>query len=196
MKYNETYQKHQNVWGKEPSELVKIIFGKANLDLAGKYFLDLGCGQGRDSFFAAQKGMQVVAVDSSKTAIDQINGKNIKNIQGVFQLVENFEIEKGKYFIVSAHNVFQFIPKEKGLKTIEKIKNNILPGGFVTITAFVNLDQGKYQPNYFEGGELKELFSDFEAIHYFEGKIDDTGHSDAPEPHQHSVVGIVVKRNK
>ena len=36
------------------------------------YFLDVGCGNGRDSFFFARRGMAVVSVDGSTAAIDDI----------------------------------------------------------------------------------------------------------------------------
>jgi cyclopropane fatty-acyl-phospholipid synthase-like methyltransferase len=61
MKYDEIYQV-KDVWGKEPNKLLQMIFTELE---PGAEFLDLGCGQGRDSLFMWQKGFKVTAVDRS-----------------------------------------------------------------------------------------------------------------------------------
>ena len=43
----------------------------------GDSILELGCGNGRDSFFFADNGIQVFALDQSKIVINQIKKENI-----------------------------------------------------------------------------------------------------------------------
>lgn len=49
------------------------------LDLRGKSFLELGCGSGIISLFAASKGANVVASDINQVAIDALKEASIKN---------------------------------------------------------------------------------------------------------------------
>jgi len=44
---------------------------------SGKKLIDLGCGNGRDSAFFCQNGLMVTAVDSSKSAIESIDSRNM-----------------------------------------------------------------------------------------------------------------------
>lgn len=48
MNYNKIYKNNSNVWGSKPNELLQKIYSQVD---AGSEFLDLGCGQGRDSLF-------------------------------------------------------------------------------------------------------------------------------------------------
>ena len=43
----------------------------------GESILELGCGNGRDSFYFAKKGFHVFAIDQSKIVINRIKKKNI-----------------------------------------------------------------------------------------------------------------------
>ena len=43
----------------------------------GKMLIDLGCGNGRDSFYFCKKRLKVTAVDSSQTAIDAIESMGL-----------------------------------------------------------------------------------------------------------------------
>lgn len=49
------------------------------LNITGKTFLELGCGSGIISLFAASKGAQVTASDINKVAIDALKVASIKN---------------------------------------------------------------------------------------------------------------------
>jgi len=47
----------------------------------GNKMLELGCGNGRDSCFFAQQGVEVIGIDSSKAVIDKLRANNIsKNL--------------------------------------------------------------------------------------------------------------------
>jgi tellurite methyltransferase len=59
MSYDNIYKFSKDVWGKEPNKLLQMIWQKVK---PNSYFLDLGCGQGRDSIFMAKQGFKVVAV--------------------------------------------------------------------------------------------------------------------------------------
>ena len=76
-----------------PSTFATYVSG---LIKKGDSILELGCGNGRDSFYFAKKGFQVFAIDQSKIVINRIKKKNInpkficKDIQ---ELEKTFKFE-------------------------------------------------------------------------------------------------------
>jgi tellurite methyltransferase len=201
MKYDILYKKNNSVWGDKPSLLLQAVYERVENSAE---FLDLGCGQGRDSLFMLKKGFSVTAVDKSQEGLNRIaeyiknEGLPPKKIVLVCEDVKDFAIEKNKFTIISAFNVLQFLPKIEALLVIDRIKNNLISGGYVIISGFLVSDP-LYQKNsqkngFFEKVELKGLFSDFEMIMYEEKVINDPGHPDWPEPHQHYVVKVIARK--
>ena len=43
----------------------------------GKSILELGCGNGRDSFYFAKNGLNVTAIDASNAVIEKLQNRNI-----------------------------------------------------------------------------------------------------------------------
>ncbi|MBU1870639.1 methyltransferase domain-containing protein [Patescibacteria group bacterium] len=203
MKYNQIY-KNNNVWGNQPNELLHKIYYQLKL---GMNFLDLGCGQGRDSLFMLQKGFNVDAIDNSQEGINKIkevihiNNLSRVNINLFCSDIVNFNILKNKYDIINAFNSLQVLPKEKSLKIIAYIKNNIKRKGYIIISGFTMNDPFYKKTNndkrcFFMPKELKNLFSDFEIIEYKEKNIKDNGHPGSTEPHQHGIVQLVAQKIK
>ncbi len=73
--YREVYEAGADLWEKAgPNEaLVQIVeeYG----DTLGNRWLDLGCGEGRDSLYLASRGFEVTSVDVSRTALDKARGR-------------------------------------------------------------------------------------------------------------------------
>jgi len=196
--YDSVYKKNNNFCGQKPNKLFVKIFKNSP---KGKEALDLGCGQGCDSFYLARKKFNVIAVDNYRVAITQIKKalqqKNIKNIRPIYGDIAKFKIKNNAFGIINCHNALQFLLKKDALRVIKNIKKNILPGGFVSIASFTqNNPPSKRRRCHFKIGEMKKLFSnpDFKIIHYFEGDFFDKGHAGQPEPHKHKIVEIVAKK--
>ncbi len=68
----ETTYKQPEFFGKEPSEIGASAL-KLFLANGARSVLELGCGQGRDTWLFANAGLQVVALDYSETGICQVN---------------------------------------------------------------------------------------------------------------------------
>jgi len=85
-KYWQQFYKKEHI--KEPTDFAvfcqKYIFKKDN-----GYIVDLGCGNGRDSYYFAEKGHEVLAVDY---ALNLIEKKHINFIQ--MELNEFFNVPK------------------------------------------------------------------------------------------------------
>ncbi|MDD4901482.1 MAG: methyltransferase domain-containing protein [Patescibacteria group bacterium] len=198
MNYNQIYKNNSEVWGSRPNKLLQKIYNQAD---AGSEFLDLGCGQGRDSLFMLKKGFKVTAVDSSREGINKVKesvlASNLSALD-IFLLCEdikNFKIEKNKYGIINVFNSLQFLLRQDGLKLIEKIKSAVPNKGFVIISGFTT-DDPSYNGGscYLKPRELKKLFSGFNLIFYHEKEMPDKGHAGKPEPHKHHVVEMIARK--
>jgi len=203
MKYNQIY-KNKNVWGEQPNELLQKIYRRLNTSTD---FLDLGCGQGRDSLFMLKNGFRVDAVDNSQEGINKIkkfiktNNLPVANINLFYSDVRNFNILKNKYDIINAFNSLQFLPKKEVQEMIENIKSNIKDKGYVIISGFTTYDPLYKKINnekrcFFKPQELKNIFFDFHIIEYKEKIIEDKGHPGSPEPHQHGIVQLIAQKIK
>jgi tellurite methyltransferase len=197
MKYDQIYQT-KNVWGTEPNNLLLKVYAKAE---KGGHFLDLGCGQGRDSFFMLKNGFKVTAVDSLREAIKSIKDYILENnlsgqpIEIHCEDIRKFKIEKDKYSMINLYNVLQFLPKEDALTLLVEVKKKLKSKGYIMISGFkVDDFFCKKHLCYFEPQELKNLFSDFFVYFYDEYIMDDKGHVGKPEPHRHSVVKMIAQK--
>ena len=201
MSYNNAYQNTPNLWGDKPTNL--IVFFEDKFE-PGCNCLDLGCDQGRDAIYMAKNNFKVIAVDNSEVAIEQLSQKikeeNISNIEAICSDILLLEIIAGKFQIIIAINALQFLPREQCLKFIYSMKEKIAANGFIIIKSFTVNDSGfvKTRNNntntFFQSNELKELFSDFNIIHYFEYLTLDPGHGEKLEPHLHGIVELVAQK--
>jgi SAM-dependent methyltransferase len=74
--WDEVFAGEPAFFGEGPSDFARIsleLFRKEGV----RSILDLGCGQGRDTFLFARNGLEVTALDYSKTAIAALNEKAI-----------------------------------------------------------------------------------------------------------------------
>lgn len=200
MDYDSLYKNTPNLFGNKPN---KLLIKVAKEILPGKNFLDLGCGQGRDSFYMARKKFNVLAVDNSKVAISQmkklIQEEKIDNIQTVCEDIAEFAIEPKKFSVINCRAVLHFLSKKDALEVIENIKKNILPGGFIIISAFTDKKSAsKIRKSHFEKDELKKLFEnpDFKIHCYLNSVFLDKGHIGHPEPHKHEVAELIAEKKQ
>ena len=167
-------------------------------------FLDLGCGDGKDSLFMQDLGFKVVSVDITEDNIEKLNmlaKKHPKNIIKTYWCdMLDFKIKENQYDVILLNNSIHFMPRDAAFKIIEEIKEEIKINGFVIISAFTEDDPtAKYenQKNIrFEKQELKKLFKDFKIYYYFEGIVHDNPHVGADLPHDHGMAKIIAQKIK
>ncbi len=135
--------------------------------LTGGNVLDLACGRGRNSFFLADLGYEVLAVDSSPTALELL--LSTASDKKLPIKTKRHNLERDLPFLpeqISLILCFYFLHRP----LFPEIKERISPGGLFIGRSFCypkpNSEESEiiYQP-----GELAELFRDWEILSYEEG---------------------------
>lgn len=126
--------------------------------------LDLACGVGQNAVFLAEQGFDVLAVDTSLTALRYcraaVAGRNLP-LHLVAADVDQFALPADAFALII---VFRFFDR----RLVPPIKQAVEPGGLVIYQTF-NLNRlrsaPQMNPRYLlEPGELQRLFGDFDAV--------------------------------
>ena len=155
-----------------------------------KPVLDIGAGQGRHTQYLSECGYSVEAIDTSTTAIRQLNDIKDRDKLDYSTFVSDFQnfAPGGKYSTILVFGLIQILSWEEIALLIKKLSTWLDKDGLVFITAFTTEDDsykviagqskvvGKnsyLKPDgevrtFLEPGELKELFNNFESVHYKE----------------------------
>ena len=119
-----------------------------------KSLIDLGCGNGRDSIFFEKKGLKVISVDISQTALDHITSDNIIKICSSMEKIHNIPIDIC-YTRFSLHS----INLKKQDKVLDWCFKNLNKNGLLCIeTRSIN------DPRFEKGKEVED--SAFIDTHY------------------------------
>jgi tellurite methyltransferase len=210
-KFNSVYGSSDNYYGVElRPEFAEYFSGK---DCSNLMALDLGCGEGRYALYLAALGCQVLAIDRSTVGIKKLSEKAQNkrlNIQAVAIDIAEFEFEQNRYDIIVAATVLDHLFQELLIETVAKIKSALKPGGILYVNVFTVLDPGyemqkisgafgsknisdtaECMEHYFQKGELKALFKDFDILYDYEGVEPDLSHG---APHHHGWACLLAKK--
>ncbi len=149
-------------------------------DSKNKTVLDLGCGTGRDSLLALEKGFKVVSLDFSEKQLELL-GKKVKErgFENKHTLIlgdmSDIDFKEESFDIVMAIASLHHLKKEEQIEIVKKIEKWVKKGGYVLVSVWAYENErfkgreqetyvkwGKYKRYYylFRNGELKELFED------------------------------------
>ena len=140
--YDDGYIHCPCFWGKVPGSLVRTLF-YFRTSVRGLRVLDVGCGEGKNSVYLAEKGAKVDAVDVSIHAIRNAR-KNWGEVPGVRWLVRDIrDIQLDPvYDIVIAYGLFHCIPdRNEVLQVISKLQHASVVGGYHVLCMFNDRDQ-------------------------------------------------------
>lgn len=135
--------------------------------------LDLGCGQGRNSLFLADRGFDVTSYDLSPNMIESLLGiiakEGIRNIH-----VEQYDINhaeiKGQYDLIMSTVVLMFVNRDNIPAIIKDMQNHTNTNGYNLIVSAMSTEAYPFTdfPFTFSEGELQKYYQDWEIIHYNE----------------------------
>lgn len=133
--------------------------------------LDVGCGEGKNAIFLAQKGFVVDAFDISESGIEKLKrlaSKNHVKVSAWVQDLRNYHFDK-EYDVIISHGTLHFVAKQDWKNFILKAKKKTKSGGMHIIQIFTNkiptsLDIAPFIKGLADEGELFKLYNDWEII--------------------------------
>ena len=210
--WEDFYKGAESAWGEKPD---RTLAEYANLVPEGK-ILDLGIGDGRNSFFFARLGYEVEGFDISQTAVrrclERAKATKLKVKAAVGDL-RTIAIPVESYSLIIAAWVLNFSKKSEAEEIIGKMKKGLMKNGLVYSAVFTTADPGYqralknlkaveentfYAPrldsfmHYFNREEFVSLFADLKVVYCAEGTGLDLGHG---EPHYHGFVEYLGQRS-
>lgn len=136
--------------------------------------LDLGSGRGRNTFYLAEHGFRVTAVDQSQNAIDTLRA--IQDAESVDVRSHVYDInhadlasvlEGGEVDHLVSTVVFQFLDPDRVSAVIDNAKSVTRSGGLHLIVTPVTSDEVPCTldfPCLFQRGELREAYQDWDIV--------------------------------
>jgi cyclopropane fatty-acyl-phospholipid synthase-like methyltransferase len=162
--------------------------------------LDVGCGEGKNAIFLAQKGFQVDAFDLSEAGIAKLKrlaAKEQVTLNAWVQDLRNFKFVT-PYDVITSHGTLHFVTRAEWTAFIHQAKAATRPGGMHIIQIFTNRipaspDIAPFIRGLAEEGELARLYADW---HLLESRayIFDDQHPGVPK-HHHASNKIVAQKS-
>ncbi len=213
MSYDEAYAKTKDYFGDQPEQILVKHYGRIEKSLP---VLDIGAGQGRNTFFLSRNGLEVDAIDPSKAAIDAIQKVvddeklPVRTRQCGF---DTFAPPVENYSGILIFGLIQILSRKAVDSLITRIERWTRSGSLIFITGFTVADpvfvrhkqtwesigdnsfaddQGNIR-SYLEANEIKELFPDYRPLYHWEGFGPEHRHGDEIS-HCHAKVEAVFMR--
>ena len=197
--YEKWYEGDEYYWGLEPGD---FLFELINLcpPAENKKVLDIGCGEGKDAVFMAEKGYDVTAFDLTENGIRKtiaLAHKRGVKVNAYVDDINTFETDD-RFDIVFSTGTVQYIFDENKEAFFEKLQKITKPNGIVFINVFVEKSFLELPPDWdkeekmWKSGELFTYFSDWK----FE-KIDEVIFEDNSGgiPHYHCIDTIICRKS-
>lgn len=130
--WEEHYAERERIW----SGRVNVRFAEIVADLTPGRALDLGCGEGADAMWLAERGWQVVAVDISETALQR--AADDARARGVADRIDfqhhdlSDSFPAGDYRLISAQFLHSTVRLERE-QVLRRAADVVTPGGLLVV---------------------------------------------------------------
>lgn len=142
-----------------------------------KTALDLGCGQGRNSLYLAQRGLEVTALDQNELSLEILS--SIVEQEHLDIDVQSYDINSasltGHYDLIVSTVVLMFLQADRIPAIIRNMQEQTNSGGYNLIVCAMDTEDYSCKlpfPFTFKEGELKDYYQGWELLKYNEN----TGH--------------------
>ena len=150
--------------------IVSPLLVKATILINNGKALDLGFGNGLEVLYLLSRNFKVTAIEKDNILVNEIKLLNLNNLQIINNNILDFDFNE-KFDLINCSFVLHFL-KTNAKSIVKKIKNATNQEGINLIIAF--LDKGdfeRFNEGFFKSHELKEIYSDWEIIDYFEKEV-------------------------
>lgn len=188
--WEKTYAATQDFFGKEPSELaVSALPTLRENDVTT--VLELGCGQGRDTWYLARNGLKVTALDYSESGICQMRETaRAERLEGVVTAAvhdarQPLPFDDASFDAVYSHMFFTMeFTEDEVARMLEECRRVLKPGGLNIYSVRNDHDPhyGKFEPrgkdmwqnpmgfvvHFFDEGTLRRLSVGYDVVRIVE----------------------------
>ncbi|MBQ6508172.1 MAG: class I SAM-dependent methyltransferase [Flexilinea sp.] len=197
--YEKLYEGELYYWGTEPADFLdKLIALKP--PCPEMKVLDIGCGEGKDAVYMAQRGYTVAAFDLTVSGIRKTvklaEERGVRQIKAYVDDINDFESDEF-YDIIYSTGTIQYLEKGNIAGFFEKVKRMTKPNGLNYFNVFVEKPFMELPPDWdreekmWKSGELFSWYADWK-IHLIDEVIfeDNSGGI----PHFHCMDSILAEK--
>ena len=135
--YEKWYEGDTYYWGLEPGRFLEELIELCPPS-ADKKVLDIGCGEGKDAVYMAQKGYNVTAFDLTENGIRKtvsLSEKRNVNINAYVDDINTFRTDE-QFDIIYSTGTVQYLFEENKKGFFEKLDKITKKNGIVYINVF------------------------------------------------------------
>lgn len=167
--YEKCYEGDEYYWGLDPASFLDGLISATNRDVAELSVLDIGCGEGKDAVYMAQRGCKVTAFDVTESGIRKaklLAQQRFVAIDAFVADINDFEIN-GQFDIIYSTGTIQYLFDDNIAPFFEKIERLTKKGGIVYFNVFVDKPFLELPPDWdkeekmWKTGELFKYFGDW-----------------------------------
>jgi tellurite methyltransferase len=137
----------------------------------GARVLDLGCGEGRNALFLAERGFDVTAVDISETGIRKLDALAKQRELDIHSQVADMRCYSfaDSFDLIVSHGCLHLIERPSWQKLVSLFKAHTTPGGINVVVVFTDTipppdDLKDFCLGLFREGEVFSLYSDWVTL--------------------------------
>lgn len=138
--YEKLYEGDEYYWGLEPAEFLDPLLDAVNRSPSALSVLDIGCGEGKDAVYLAQKGCAVTAFDLTESGIRKtklLAEHRGVNVNAFVADINSFEVD-GPFDVIYSTGSIQYLFEKNIDPFFRKIHSLTKLGGFVYFNVFVD----------------------------------------------------------
>lgn len=196
--YEKWYEGDEYYWGLEPGSFLEDLINLCPPS-EDKKVLDIGCGEGKDAVYIAQKGYDVTAFDLTENGIRKTialaKTKEVK-LNAYVDDINTFTTDE-QFDIIYSTGTVQYLFEENKAGFFEKLNKITRKGGIVYINVFVEKPFLELPPDWdkeekmWKSGELFTFFADWKVEKINEVIFEDNS---GGVQHYHCMDTIICRR--
>jgi len=161
--------------------------------------MDLGCGEGRNAVYLAERGFRVTGLDLSRPGLDKARrfaSEAGTKVRTVLADVRSYQLAEA-YDVIFSTGLVHYLPPTTRGERFEHFKARTAPGGLNAHSALVGKPFLEPAPDadpnvvLFTSGELMGYYWDWEIVHCVEEIFECRS---GGVPHQHAVNRVIARR--